>query len=258
MKVVLLVGGKGIRLAGEDAPLPKALFRIGNQPIVYHIMRGFAEAGFRSFLLTLGYRGEQIVDYFLHKWPYLHSDLRLRIDSDNATPRVDRLGDADEDWDVLLAQTGLDAPTGERIRRVREYLASDDLFIVTYGDGLSDLDPRDLVTFHREHGRAGTVTVIRAHSQFGHVAFDDDHTVSRLDEKPLLPGWVNGGFFVFDQRLFDYLEPGDSLETNCLPRMIEDGQLMARPWEGFWACMDTYKDGLQLNELWASGQPPWR
>ncbi|MGC9316892.1 MAG: sugar phosphate nucleotidyltransferase [Armatimonadota bacterium] len=257
MKVVLLVGGKGIRLAGENAPLPKALFRIGDQPIIYHIMRSFAASGFTSFLLTLGYRGEQIIDYFLHHVPYLDSDLRLRLDGDGGTPGIDRLGGGAQEWQVILARTGLDSPTGERLCRAREHLTDDESFIVTYGDGLSDLDPRALIAFHREHGRAGTITVVRTRSQFGHVQFNEGGVVAQIDEKPPLPGWINGGFFVFDHRLFDYLQPGDSLEADCLPRMVADGQLVARPHEGFWACMDTYKDGVDLNELWESGRAPW-
>ncbi len=257
MKVVLLVGGKGIRLAGEDAPLPKALYRIGGQPIVYHIMRSFAARGFVRFLLTLGYRGERIVDYFLHHVPFLETDLRLRLGGDGDLPHIDRLDGPDERWDVTLAHTGLESPTGERLRRVRRYLADDERFIVTYGDGLADLDPAELVRFHGDHGRAGTITVVRARSQFGHVSFSEGGVVRMVEEKPLLPGWVNGGFFVFDHRLFDYLQPGDGLEADCLPRMVADGQLVARAHEGFWACMDTYKDGMMLNDLWDAGRAPW-
>ncbi len=257
MKVVLLVGGRGIRLAGEDAPLPKALFRIGPQPIVYHIMRKFAADGITRFVLTLGYRGEQIVDYFLHHAPFLQCDLRLQLGGDGDLPRVERLGDNGSSWEVILAHTGIEAQTGERVRRVREYLADDDDFIVTYGDGLADIDLNELIGFHRAHGRVATITVVRVRSQYGHVTFDDEGVVGEIAEKPPLPGWINGGFFVFDQRIFDYLQPGDSLEGDTLPRVAADGQLMARPHEGFWACMDTYKDGVMLNELWESGEAPW-
>ncbi|MGD9496334.1 MAG: sugar phosphate nucleotidyltransferase [Armatimonadota bacterium] len=257
MKVVLLVGGKGIRMVGEDAPVPKALYRIGEQPIIYHIMRSFALHGLTRFVLTLGYRGEQIVDYFLHHAPFLQRDLRLELGGDGDLPRVERLGGETQTWEVTLAHTGLDSPTGERLRRVRDYLANDELFIVTYGDGLSDLDPNELVGFHRSHGRVATVTVVRTRSQFGHVQFGAGGVVTKLEEKPPLAGWINGGFFVFDQRIFDYLRPGDSLEDDCLPRVVADGELVARPHEGFWACMDTYKDGMELNELWESGRAPW-
>lgn len=257
MKVVLLVGGRGIRLAGEDAPLPKALFSIGSRPIVYHIMRTFAEQRLTEFVLTLGYRGEQIVDYFLHHAPFLQTDLRLTLGGEGDLPRVQRLNGPSQTWEVTLAHTGADAPTGERLRRVREHLGGDGRFMVTYGDGLADIDLQALIAFHKEHGRAGTVTVVRARSQFGHVSFGEDHVVDELVEKPPLPGWINGGFFVFDQRVFDYLQPGDSLEADCLPRMVADGQLVARRHEGFWACMDTYKDGMMLTEMWENGQAPW-
>ncbi len=257
MKVVLLVGGKGVRLAGEDAPQPKALFSIGEQPLVYHIMRSFAGCGLTDFVLTLGYRGEQIVDYFLHHAPFLQTDLRLQLGSEGDLSRVQRLAGPSESWEVTLAHTGEDAPTGERLRRVRDYLEGDERFIVTYGDGLADLDIRELIDFHATHGKIGTVTVVRARSQFGHVSFGEGGVIDELIEKPPLPGWINGGFFVFDARIFDYLQPGDSLEADCLPRMVADGQLVARPHEGFWACMDTYKDGMMLTELWESGEAPW-
>lgn len=257
MKVVLLVGGRGIRLAGQDAEIPKALFGIGGRPIVHHIMTGFAAAGMTDFVLCLGYRGDDIVDYFLHQAPYLEDDLRLELGGEGELPRVTRLGEARAAWRVTLARTGEESLTGERLRRVREHLADEEQFIVTYGDGLSDLDLTELVGFHQAHGRVGTVTVVRARSQFGHVEFHGDGRVARLEEKPPLPGWINGGFFVFGQRVFDYLQPGDSLESDCLPRLVAEGELVARPHEGFWACMDTYKDGVNLNEMWERGEAPW-
>lgn len=256
MKVVLLVGGRGIRLAGQDAEIPKALFGIGGRPIVHHIMSCFAHAGLTHFILCLGYRGDDIVDYFLHQAPYLGQDLQVELGGRGELPRVTRMGDASS-WKVILARTGEDSSTGERLRRVQGYLAEDHEFIVTYGDGLSDLDPVELIQFHRAHGRVGTVTVVRTRSQFGHVQFAEDGQVLKLEEKPPLPGWINGGFFVFHRRIFDYLQPGDSLESDCLPRLVAAGQLVARPHEGFWACMDTYKDGVVLNELWERGEAPW-
>lgn len=257
MKVVLLVGGKGIRLVGEDAPLPKALFRIGRQPIIYHIMKSCAAQGMAEFVLCLGYRGEQIVEYFLHQAPYLDTDLRVELGGEGEMRRVTRLDKLNESWTVTLADTGLESATGERIRRIQRYVSDDDIFIVTYGDGLSDLDLSTLADFHRQHGKTGTVTVVRAHSQFGHISFDEDRTVTNIEEKPLLPGWINGGFFIFSQAIFDYLQPGDNLEDDCLPRLIADKELVARPHEGFWACMDTYKDGVMLNEMWERGEAPW-
>ncbi len=257
MKVVLLVGGKGIRLAGEDGVLPKALFSIGGQPIVQHIMRSFAAHELREFVLCLGYRGDQIINHFLHYAPFVDSDLSVELGGAGELPRVARLDHARPAWQITLAHTGEESATGERLRRVRDYLRDDEQFIVTYGDGLADLDVNELLAFHSAHRRAGTVTVVRAQSQFGHVSFDEGGTVARLDEKPPLPGWINGGFFVFDHRLFDYLQPGDSLEIDCLPRLVADGQLVARRHEGFWACMDTYKDGVTLSEMWERGEAPW-
>ncbi|HUS81274.1 MAG TPA: sugar phosphate nucleotidyltransferase [Armatimonadota bacterium] len=257
MKVVLLVGGKGIRLVGEDASLPKALFSIGGRPIVHHIMKSFAARGYSSFVLCLGYRADQIVDYFLNHAPFLETDLRVELGGGGELPAVTRLGESGPAWTVTLARTGEESATGERLRQVREYLADDEQFIVTYGDGLSDLDPTELVAYHKAHGRIGTVTVVRTRSQFGHVQFGADGVVTRLEEKPPLQTWINGGFFVFDQRIFDHLQPGESLESECLPRLVAAGELVARPHEGFWACMDTYKDGVMLSEMWERGEAPW-
>jgi len=164
---------------------------------------------------------------------------------------------AGKPWSVTLCWTGLDSATGERVRRARPYLESDERFILTYGDGLANVPPDELLEFHSGHGKLATVTVVKTHSQFGHLIVDDSGLVGQLREKPLLPEWINGGFFVFERSVFDHLEPGDVLERDLLPRLATAGELMAYRHEGFWACMDTYKDSLVLNELWATGQRPW-
>lgn len=257
MKVAILAGGKGIRLYGEGAAQPKALFEVGSRPIIWHIMKLYATAGFTDFVILLGYQADKIIEYFLHQAPYMDSDIQVKREA-SGPAEVAVLNQSAEPWTVTLCRTGLDSPTGERVRRARSYLETDEGFMLTYGDGLSDIDIGNLLKFHRTHGKIGTVTTIRACSQFGHVFADDPGLVQRIEEKPQLPDWINGGFFVFDRAVFDYLQPDDILERDCLPRLAAAGQLMAYRHEGFWACMDTYKDSLMLNDLWDSGAAPWR
>lgn len=255
MKVAILAGGRGTRLLGGESSHPKALFEIGGRPIIWHIMNIYGAAGYRDFLLLLGYKADEVVDYFVNRLPFQGRDLRVKI-SEQASPEL-LDGGPQTDWSVTLCHTGLDAEKGERIRMARKYLADDEDFMVTYGDGLIDLDPRVLMDFHRSHGKIATVTAIRARSQFGHVEVGENGQVRQMRENPMLPEWINGGFFVFNRRIFDCLEPNDPLETGCLRRLAEVGELMAYRHEGFWACMDTYKDNLRLNDLWDGGQAPW-
>ena len=255
MKVAILAGGRGTRLLGGESSHPKALFEIGGRPIIWHIMNIYGAAGYRDFLLLLGYKADEVVDYFVNRLPFQGRDLRVRI-SEQASPEL-LDGGPQTDWSVTLCHTGLDAEKGERIRMARKYLVDEEDFMVTYGDGLIDLDPRVLMEFHRSHGKIATVTAIRARSQFGHVEVGENGQVRQMRENPMLPEWINGGFFVFNRRIFDCLEPNDPLETGCLRRLAEVGELMAYRHEGFWACMDTYKDNLRLNDLWDGGQAPW-
>jgi len=257
VKTAILVGGKGTRLFSDQTALPKALYEIGDRPILWHIMRMYAHNGFRDFLLLLGYRGEKIADYVLHRAPYEDVDIKVEIPAGGRPQIIQPISDARE-WNVTLCHTGLDAEKGERIRRIREHVADDGDFMVTYGDGLADIDMRELVRFHQQHGKVATLTAIRARSQFGHVALNDNAQVTRMVENPVLPELINGGFMVFSTRIFDWLEPGDSLEAGALRRLAEAGELMAYVHEGFWACMDTYKDTLRLNELWSNGEAPWK
>ena len=257
MKVAILAGGRGTRLLGGESAHPKALFEIGGRPIIWHIMNLYAAAGMTDFLLLLGYKADEIVEYFVNRLPFQGRDLRLTI-GNGIEPHFAREEEAPR-WNVSLCHTGLNSEKGERIRRIRAEVEDDDCFMVTYGDGLIDLDLRVLVDYHRACGKVATLTAIRARSQFGHVMLDDSGgTVTEMVENPLLPDWINGGFFIFSREIFDWLEPNDTLETGCLRRLAAAGQLAAYRHEGFWACMDTYKDNLRLNELWESGQAPWR
>jgi glucose-1-phosphate cytidylyltransferase len=254
MKVAILAGGRGTRLLGGEASHPKALFEVGGRPIVWHIMNIYAAAGFTDFLMLLGYKADEITDYFVNRLPFQGRDVQLGFGG--AAPQCLSMG-AEADWSVTLCQTGLNSEKGERIRRIQRYLGDDENFMVTYGDGLTNLDLRALLDFHVSHGKIATMTAIRARSQFGHVEVGEDGQVREMLENPLLPDWINGGFFVFRREIFDCLEPNDTLETGCFRRLAAEGELMAYRHEGFWACMDTYKDNLRLNELWDSGQAPW-
>jgi glucose-1-phosphate cytidylyltransferase len=254
MKVGILVGGRGTRLVGDREASPKALYEIGGRPIIWHIMNLYAAAGLQDFILMLGYKAHDLVDYVVHRLPYESRDMRVHPGSGQAP---EFLADDAMPWNITLCHTGVDTEKGERIRRIREHLGDDEHFMVTYGDGLANLDLSALAEFHRSHGKLATMTAIRAHSQFGHVDVTDAGQVAEMRENPMLPDWINGGFFVFRREIFDHLEPGDTLETGCFRRLAREGQLMAYRHEGFWACMDTYKDNLRLNELWERGEAPW-
>jgi len=255
MKVAILAGGRGTRLLGGEAAHPKALFEVGGRPIIWHIMSLYAKAGLQDFLLLLGYKADEIIDYFVNRLPFQGRDVQLSFGQADA-PQCLGLG-GESDWNVTLCQTGLNSEKGERIRRIAKYLGDDENFMVTYGDGLTDLDLRALLDFHRSHGKVATMTAIRARSQFGHIEVGEAGQVAELRENPLLPDWINGGFFVFRREIFDWLKPDDPLETGCFRQLAQAGELMAYCHDGFWACMDTYKDNLRLNELWESGKAPW-
>ncbi|MGD8240092.1 MAG: sugar phosphate nucleotidyltransferase [Armatimonadota bacterium] len=241
MQTVILAGGKGTRLFGDSAPVPKGLIEIGDRPVLWHIMKLYAHYGFDDFIVCLGYKGEAIREYFAREG-------RCSADSSHA-------GGAN--WRVNFVDTGPETATGGRIKRVEQYIEGDRLF-ATYGDGLSDMDLNELLAYHREHGKIATLTAVRAACQFGVVRFDDDNAVTDFIEKPPLPEWINGGFCVFERAVFDFLGEDDVLEQHTLPRLARAGELRAYPYEGAWACLDTYKDAVALNELWDSGAAPWR
>ncbi|HCU38401.1 MAG TPA: glucose-1-phosphate cytidylyltransferase [Armatimonadetes bacterium] len=257
VKTAILAGGRGSRLADEQAVTPKVLYEIGNRPILWHIMKMFAQDGFDDFLLLLGHRAEQVVDYVVHRARYEGRDVQIELPSTGPARIIEEPVDTDR-WRITLCHTGIDSEKGERLRRVRPYLAGEPDFMVTYGDGLADIDLRTLVEFHRSHGKTATLTAIRARSQFGHVKLAEGGLVTEMDENPMLPELVNGGFMVFSQSIFDWLEPDDPLERGALKRLAQAGELMAYVHDGFWTCMDTYKDNLRLNELWATGEAPWK
>lgn len=251
---VILCGGRGTRLREYSEALPKVLVEVGSRPILWHIMKGFSESGFKDFVLALGYLGERVKEHFLEADGWRGRDLRLRIGSTNPPELLDENRD---DWNVVFADTGLDTNTGGRLLRVRKYVHGD-TFFATYGDGVADIDHRCLLDFHKSHGRIATITVVRPRLGFGLVDLDGGDRVVRFREKPCLDAWINGGFFVFDNRVYDYLEADSVLEREPLERLAASGELVAYRHQGFWACMDTYKDNLELNAAWAGGRAPWR
>jgi glucose-1-phosphate cytidylyltransferase len=230
--VLILCGGRGTRLRERTESMPKALVEIGGKPIVWHVVRIYAAQGFSRFFLLTGYRGEMVRGFARREaWP--------------------------GGIDVRCLDTGLDTPTGGRIMLAGERVA-EETFCATYSDGVADLDLRGELRFHREHGELATMTVVRPRLQFGIAELDGGSRVERFVEKPRAQRWVNGGFFCFDAGALDYLAPDSVLEREPLQRLAKEGRLHAFRHRGFWDCMDTYKDAVLLDDLWASGRAPWR
>jgi glucose-1-phosphate cytidylyltransferase len=255
MPVVILAGGLGTRLREETERVPKPLVGIGDRPIVWHIMKLFGHHGAQRFVLCLGFKSWLIKEYFLRYREQI-ADLTVRL-GDPAPPVVH--GNGEEDWEVTLAETGLHAGTGARLHRVRQYVDTD-TFILTYGDGLGDVDIAALVDFHRSHGRIGTVTGVHPTSRYGEMKVADG-VVTDFEEKPsTAEGFVSGGFFVFQREFFDYLDDDPELmfERAPLQRLARDGELAVFPHDGFWMGMDTFREFTELNRLWAEGDAPWK
>ncbi len=255
MKVVMLCGGLGTRLREETEFRPKPMVEIGGRPILWHIMKMYAHHGFRDFVLCLGYRGNMIKEYFLN-YEAMNNDFTICL---GQRSQIQYNGvHTEQDFRVTLADTGLDSMTGGRIRRVQKYLDGA-TFLVTYGDGLADLDIGRLVDFHKSHGRLATVTTVRPVSRFGSVALDEEGSVKHFSEKPRSDGWISAGFFVFEPGVFDYLSGDDCiLEREPLENLAADGQLKAFRHHGFFYAMDTYREYQYLNDLWSTGRAPWR
>lgn len=253
MKVVILAGGLGTRLAEETELKPKPMVEVGGHPLVWHIMQHYSHYGFKEFLIALGYRGEIIKRFFLD-----YCSLSGSMTVDLANGKVEADDNECEDWTVHLRNTGQDTNTGGRVKRLEPSL-KDGTFMLTYGDGVCDVNLADLLAFHRSHGLIATVTAVRPPARFGGLIFEGDR-VAEFTEKPQIgEGWINGGFFVFEPRLFEYLNDDDaSLEADALERMAEDGQLAAFRHEGFWQCMDTLRDKRSLETLWNERRAPWK
>ncbi len=255
MKVVILCGGQGTRLREETEFRPKPLVDVGQRPILWHIMKSYAHHGFRDFVLCLGYRGWMIKEYFLN-YEAMNNDVTVCLGSRH---QVEVHGaHAEQDFRVTLAETGLNSMTGGRVKRIQRYIDGD-TFMVTYGDGVADVDIQALARFHKSHGRLATVTAVRPTSRFGVLEIDPEGKVERFVEKPQLDGWASAGFFVFDRRVLDLLDGDDCiLEREPLERLAAEGELMVYRHHGFFFAMDTYREYKALNELWDGGQAPWK
>jgi glucose-1-phosphate cytidylyltransferase len=257
MKVVILCGGRGVRFSEATEHEPKPLIEIGEKPILWHIMKIYAHYGYEDFVLCLGYKGEMIKRYFLD-YELMNNDFTIPLGDKNRA-KVHSLSQ-ERGWRITLAETGLNALTGARIKRIEKYIDSD-LFMLTYGDAVADLNIQHLVDFHRSHNRIGTITAVRPLSRFGELRVGNDNKVKEFREKAAVQGdYINGGFFVFDRRLFNYVYADDncSFEREPLERLAKDGQLVAYIHSGYWQCMDTYRDWQLLDENWESGRPSWK
>jgi glucose-1-phosphate cytidylyltransferase len=254
MKVVILAGGFGTRISEESHLKPKPMIEIGDKPVLWHIMKIYSHFGFNEFIICLGYKGYTIKEFFANY--FLHcSDLTIDMGANNMEIHNSKA----EPWKVTLVDTGLRTSTGGRIRRVRNYVGKE-TFMMTYGDGLGDVNIKELVNFHRSHGKYATITAVQPPGRFGKVNLDNDDVVRNFDEKPVGDGaWINGGFFVLEPEVFDYIESDDwSWESHPLKRLTNEGRLVAFKHKGFWKPMDTIRDKNELEQMWQSGLALWK
>ncbi len=253
IKVIILCGGQGTRMREETEYRPKPLVEIGGLPILWHIMKIYSHYGFNEFILPLGYKGNMIKDFFIN-YEWMSNDFTLRI---RTRDRICHYSRSQEDWMITFAETGLETNTGGRIKRVQQYVHND-VFMATYGDGVADINICELIEFHKSHNCMATLTAVHPMSFYGVLEIDGNDLVKGFKEKPRLDGWINSGFFVFDQKIFEYIDDNDVLEAEPLERLSAEGQIAVYRHTGFWKSMDTFKDAKLLNELWNIGNPPWR
>jgi glucose-1-phosphate cytidylyltransferase len=262
MKTVVLCGGQGTRIRDANELLPKPMLPIGGMPVLWHIMKTYAAYGFHDFVLCLGYKGWTIKEFFLN-YRAMRSDFTVVLGSPHSVAfrDADDVEHDERDWRVTLADTGEDTQTAGRIAAVQRYLSEEDLFLLTYGDGVADVRLDELVAFHRGHGRIATVTAVRPPGRFGELQLTGDR-VTEFNEKPqATEGYINGGFFVIDaRRVWPYLVDSKAVafEREPLRALARDGELVAFRHDGFWQPMDTYREYVQLNEMWTQGRAPWK
>lgn len=254
MKVVILAGGRGTRITEETNAIPKPMVEVGGKPVLWHIMKMYSHFGYNDFIICLGYKGYMIKEYFSHY--FLHvSDVTI----DLAANSVITENSASEPWKITLVDTGLDTMTGGRLKRVEKYLNKES-FMLTYGDGVSNVDIKNLVKFHKTNKFLATVTAVQPTGRFGSLDITEEKKVGSFLEKPPGDGsWINAGFFVFGPEIFNYIYGDDVvLEKEPLEKVAASGQLAAFKHRGFWKCMDTLRDKIELEGLWQSGKPPWK
>ncbi len=256
MKVVILAGGLGTRLMEETEARPKPMVEIGGKPILWHIMKIYQKHGFNEFIICLGYKAQSIKEYFLNYYLY-NSDVTIDLEKNNVNVHYSN----SENFKVTLVDTGLTTNTAGRIKKIKQYLDGE-TFLLTYGDGVADVDLKKLLLFHKDHGKYVTLTSIQTPGRFGNINMDLDGNIECFTEKPAGDGlWINGGFFVLEPEIFDYLE-GDvdniQWEKGPLVEIADDNQLVAFKHYGFWKCMDALRDRLELEEMWKSGLAKWK
>jgi len=254
MKVAILAGGAGTRLAEETEIKPKPMVEIGGKPILWHIMRHYYHYGYKDFILAIGYKGEYIKKYFAD-YASLNGNLKISFKDG----KVETEGGFRPDWTVEIVETGLQTLTGGRIKRLKPYVGNS-TFMLTWGDGVSDVNLHDLLRFHKSHGKLATLTAVRPPARYGHLKIKNGGIVDEFSEKPqAAEGWINGAFFVLEPGVFDYIE-GDNTqwEKEPLENLAKDGQLMAYMHTSYWQCMDTLRDKYLLEQQWNSGNPKWK
>ena len=255
MKALILAGGFGSRLSEETTLRPKPMVEIGGRPILWHIMNIYAVHGVTEFIIAVGYKGEVVKEYFLNFYAF-NSD--ISIDLSRGATTVHHNGNQ-PNWKVHLVDTGLYTQTGGRLKRLQKWLANDETFMFTYGDGVADLDITALLEFHKAHGKLATVTTVRSPACFGRIVLKGDEIAEFYEKPEASEGWINGGYFVLNRKAIDYIDGDETIwERDPVERLAHDGQLMGYRHYGFWSCMDTIKEKNMLEELWTSGKAPWK
>ncbi|MCF6147982.1 MAG: glucose-1-phosphate cytidylyltransferase [Candidatus Kuenenia sp.] len=254
MKAVILAGGFGTRLSEETTIRPKPMVEIADKPILWHIMNIFSSQGVNEFIIAVGYKAEVIKEYFLNFYA-INNDITIDLQKGETSIHSGN----QPKWKVHIIDTGLRTQTGGRLKRLKSYLEKEKTFLFTYGDGVADINIKDLITFHESHGKYATVTTVRSPARFGRLAFEGNKITDFYEKPQEAEGWINGGFFVLNKEVFDYIENDDSIwERTPIETLASDGQLMGYRHSGFWSCMDTLKEKHLLEELWNSGKAPWK
>ena len=254
MKAVILAGGFGTRLSEETVTRPKPMVEIGGKPILWHIMKIYASHGVTEFVIAVGYKGEMIKEYFLNFYA-INNDVSIDLGTGKTTIHEG----SQPNWKVHLVDTGLSTQTGGRLKRLKRWLADDETFLFTYGDGVADIDLSAAITFHKSHGKLATVTTVRTPARFGRIGFEGDQ-IADFNEKPQSgEGWINGGFFVLNKKVLDYIDGDEtSWEREPSERLVCEGQMVWYKHNSFWSCMDTLREKTYLEDLWKSGKAPWK
>lgn len=253
MKVIILAGGLGKRLSEETKNQPKPMVKIGGIPILIHIMNIYSEYGVNEFIIALGYKGEAIKQYF-DKFEIVN----IIENNEQASNKSITYITSNPNWKIHLVDTGLETMTGGRLKRLKDWLVNDDIFLMTYGDGVADINIRILIEFHKSHGKLATITAVNPQERFGRINFNNDNVIEFNEKPKLIDSWINGGFFVLHPKVINYIEGDDTVwESEPLEKLAKENQLMGYKHHGFWSCMDTSSEQEHLDELWNSGKAKW-